>query len=264
MSLYELSKLLCCCCSYNSLYWPCIKVALWTRERHAGQLHSWKGTQDKMKYFTIITLCLVILSTTANCWHRRINRYYTCTATGRVMCGNQPLKQVKVKLKDRDTILHPIFGEGRTNDDGRFEVSGRARDFTGTPDPFIEVFLEYSGSYGRMEVKRVDSLPATRCTRTRTRSYQRHIDFGDVVCTSSEHCRAYLLFYDELKEYNSRTGGMPLPYNCLYVKTHTWLHGGTAWAERHTVRIPRREVLNMETARHEFAHTIRHTLVRCN
>ena len=240
-----------------------------------------------MKSFTIILLCLVALLTTAYCWPRirlrlrrvrlppvrlprirfsPVNRYYTTTATGRVLCENRPLKHVKVKLKDRDTTTNDIFGETRTDDNGRFTVSGKAKDLTGTPDPFTEVFLEYSGRYGNMEVKNNHKLfkRTTRCTKSLTRSYERNINFGDLVCESSLQCRAYETFYEVLKEYSERTGGKPLPYNCLNVITHAYVHFGSPYAQRHTVKLPteKKYVFDMETARHEFGHTIRHTLVR--
>ena len=256
-----------------------------------------------MKSFTIILLCLVALLTTAYCWPRirlrlprirlppvrlprirlprirlrRIrlssaSRYYTTTATGRVMCNfngeGHPLKHVKVKLKDHDTILHDLFGETRTDDNGRFTVSGKAKDPKGTPDPFIGVFLEYSGPYGKMDVKNNQRFPirTTRCTKTRKRSYERHINFGDIVCISwaSQHCAAYVMFYEALKEYRERTGGKPLPYNHLTVHANVYhlSNNITTFAQRHTVIIPWYSNLKMETARHELAHTIRQTLVR--
>ena len=79
------------------------------------------------------------------------------TATGRVLCSisgtSYPVEFTKVRLKDRDTIFHDLFGDTRTNNLGYFTVSDRAGDVFGNPDPFIEVEYEYSGAYGRMEVQ---------------------------------------------------------------------------------------------------------------
>ena len=184
------------------------------------------------------------------------------TATGRVLCSisgtSYPVEFTKVRLKDRDTIFHDLFGDTRTNNLGYFTVSGTAGDVFGNPDPFIEVEYEYSGAYGRMEVQQ-ELFGINRKDDTSTRGYSSHINFGDITF-SGDHCRAYVMTYKAMKDYRFRTG-KSLPYSRLRVVTRAPIHGGTPYATTDKIRIPSGYNFNLETAKHELAHTVRHSLV---
>lgn len=189
-------------------------------------------------------------------------RHHT-SATGRILCRFDsqlhPLKEIKVILRDDDNVFHDTFGETRTGIDGRFSVLGSARDLIGRPDPFLQIVYEYSGTYGKMEVDGLFGV--TRKERTSKRRYSSYINFGDWII-SNDHCRAYVQFYQAIKDYYTRTGS-PLPYSTLNIRTRAIIHGGTAYAERSKVNIPQRtgNTLSLQTALHELGHTIRHTLV---
>ena len=186
------------------------------------------------------------------------------TATGRVLCSISgtsnpvPVQFTLVKLKDKDVVFHDTFGTTRTNNLGYFTVSGRAGDTFGNPDPFIEVEYEYSGVYGQMEVQQ-ELFGINRKDHTSTRGYSSHINFGDIIF-SGDHCRAYVMTYDAMKDYRSRTG-KALPYSELKVVTRAPVHGGTPYATTSKIRIPSSYNFDFETAKHELAHTVRHTLV---
>ena len=184
------------------------------------------------------------------------------TATGRVLCSiggtSYPVEFTKVTLKDRDTIFHDTFGSTRTNNLGYFTVSGSARDVFDNPDPFIEVEYEYSGVYGRMEVQQ-ELFGINRQEDTSTRSYSSHINFGDITF-GGDHCRAYVMTYRAMKDYRLRTS-KSLPYSRLKVVTRAPIHGGTPYSTTNKIRIPSNYNYNIETAKHEFAHTVRHSLV---
>ena len=190
-------------------------------------------------------------------------KWHSTSATGRILCRfdniDHPLKEITVRLRDHDGVFHDTFGTTRTCTDGTFSVSGRARDLFGKPDPFLELKYEYSGTYGRMKVDGLFEI--TRKESTSKRRYSRNINFGDWII-SNDHCRAYVHFYEAIKDYYVRTGSS-LPYSCLNVRTHAIIHGGTAYSELSKVNIPRStgERLSLTTAKHELGHTIRHTLV---
>lgn len=202
-----------------------------------------------------LTLALAAVSTSA------LNQ--RTTAVGRVMCQIDsmffPIKMVIVTLKDEDAFIDDTFGSTRSDSNGRFSVSGSASDtFGGSPDPYIEIKYQYTGVYGRMEVNGL--LKTVRTYRTPKQSYQRFINFQDIVI-SDDHCRAYVLFYEAMADYYNRTGG-PLPVETMYVRTHAILQTGKPYAEIKTVNIPEGYPINLTTAKLILAHLVRHSLVR--
>lgn len=186
---------------------------------------------------------------------------YSVSASGKVTCrmadgSIEPLKLVVVKLLDHDTLAHDKFGETRTKVDGSFSVSGSARDLIGKPDPFIQVVYDYQGAYGRMEIDGFAGV--TRKYSTPKKKYAPSVNFGNIQI-SDDHCRAYVQFYKALKDYYIRTGSK-VPYQTLHVRTHVLIHGGTPYAIRSRVNLPRGYTITFSTAKHELGHTVRHTL----
>jgi hypothetical protein len=179
------------------------------------------------------------------------------TATGRVFCSvggtSYPVEFTKVSLKDDDTV-----GSTSTNGLGYFTVSGTADGLFSSPKLYIEVEYKYSGEYGQMDVQR-ELFGTNRREYTSTKSYSSRIDFGNITF-SSDHCRAYVMAYQAMKDYIMRTG-KPLPYDRLKVVTRAPIHGGTPYSTTDKIRIPSGYNFNLETAQHELAHTVRHTLV---
>ena len=113
-------------------------------------------------------------------------------------------------------------------------------------------------NYGQMEVQQ-ELFGINRKDRTSTRGYSSHINFGDIIF-SGDHCRAYVMTYDAMKDYRFRTS-KALPYSELKVVTRAPVHGGTPYATTNKIRIPSSYNFDFETAKHELAHTVRHTLV---
>ena len=187
------------------------------------------------------------------------------TATGRVLCSidgtSYPVEFVQVKLKDKDLISLHTIGSTQTNSQGYFKVSGTAVNLIGNPDPYIEVEYEYSGAYGQMEVQQ-ELSGINRREDTSTRSYSSYIDFGDITF-GSDHCRAYEMAYRAMKDYRLRTDKL-LPYSRLKVVTRAPIHGGTPYSTTDKIRIPSDYNFNFLAAKHELAHTVRHSLVSTN
>ena len=204
---------------------------------------------------TLVLVYLAALSATAFAVSR------STTATGRVLCRfggvSHAMKEVTVKLIDEDFFLDDIFAETATGLDGRFTASGEARDLFGVPHVYVTVFHMYSGALGELEIDGLFGI--SRFHRTPSKLIEDTLDFGDIII-SDDHCRAYVHFYDALSDYNSRTN-VPLPYETLRVFTHAIIHGGTPYALIHTVNVPEDYPLSLETAKHELAHTVRHSLV---
>ena len=215
-----------------------------------------------MKLQFKVFLLLAMLATTS----RAANWSNSATATGKVTCqmadgSIEPLKNVVVKLLDKDLVHHDLFGETRTREDGRFRVEGTGGDRY-KPEPFIQVVYDYQGEYGHMEV--VGSARVTRKFNTPVKKvpsnpYPLGISFGEIQI-SDDHCRAYVLFLQAMKDYYKRTGSK-VPYSTLHIRTHGPIHGGTPWAIRSRVILPKGFEMNFERAKHELGHTVRQTLV---
>ena len=68
------------------------------------------------------------------------------------------------------------------------------------------------------------------------------------------------MMYKAMKDYRFCTG-KSLPYSRLRVVTRAPIHGGTPYATTDKIRIPSGYNFNLESAKHELAHTVRHSLV---
>ena len=204
------------------------------------------------------SLCTMVIFLGLSCPTSVDARRRHVTATGQVFCSinghSNPLEFVTVKLKDKDTV----FGSTRSDSSGYFTVSGSARDVIGNPDPYIQVEYEYSGAYGRMEVQQ-EVLGLNRKDSTSTRGIADYINFGNIIF-NNDHCNAYVMTYRAMKDYRNRTS-TPLPYNRLKVVTRAPIHGGTPYSTTDKIRIPSGYNYGLQAAKHELAHTVRHSLV---
>ena len=182
-------------------------------------------------------------------------------ARGRILCRINgrayPVQYAKVSLLDKDPVGYDTFGTTRTNSQGYFTVSGRAGDIIGNPEPYIQVEYQYSGVYGKMKVE--NGLWFNRRDKTSTKGYSSSLTFGNIYF-SNDNCKAYVNTLSAMKNFRYCTG-QSLPNKVLKVVTRALIHGGTPYATTNKIRIPRGYNYNWRTARHELAHTIRHTLV---
>ena len=101
-----------------------------------------------------------------------------------------------------------------------------------------------------------DRLGFTRNYRTGKRRYSRYVSFD--INIDDEHCRAYFRFYHDGLKYYYNTVGSKAPYGTLRV-TSKALIGTTPYAPYTKIKLPgRADPISSGTAKHEFAHTIRH------
>ena len=202
----------------------------------------------------LVALALLACSTSA------ATTYYT-SATGRVFCQinyyRYPIKEVTVKLMDKNTIFDHTIGIARSDKAGNFYVSGSVREYFSSPVPYIKVEYQYRGKYGEMEVN--GFLKTIRNDRSPTKSYQNYIYFGDVVF-SGENCRAYVNFYNGLADYYNRTMES-FPVQPLHIRTDAILNFGEPYARIDTISLPGNYQVTMTTAKMELAHVLRHNLV---
>ena len=165
---------------------------------------------------------------------------------------------VQIELMDKDLIVDDKMGSTTASSTGSFSVKGSGRDgLRGKPDPYIRVTYSYSGTYGKLKVVKLFKI--VRRDKTSQMSYRSYINFG-TINFSNLHCSAYVEFYKALRHYKLAAKS-PLPYNTLYIRTNALIHAGTPYATTNVVRIPRKyeKYFTYATAKHEFAHTIRHS-----
>ncbi len=196
------------------------------------------------------------------CITAHASKKYIANASGTVSCrmtdgSIQPLRRVVVQLLFHDRIQYDKLDETRSSMDGSFYIAGSVKDIFGKPDPFIQIVYEYQGKYGQMEVNKLIGI--TRKYTTKRMKYKQNLNFGGIVI-ADDHCRAYVQFYAALKDYYTRTG-TKVPYKTLVVRTQALIHGGTPYAIRSRVNIPKGYSVSVATAIHELGHTVRHTLV---
>ena len=208
--------------------------------------------------FRVVQLLLlsIFLASSVRGWFLK-TKNWPVRASGRVTCNGEAMPYVSVRLMDADLLFHDKMGQTTADANGKFQVSGSGRDgLRGKPDPYIKVDYSYSGTYGKLKI--VGLFKILRSGKTRKRSYSRNINFG-TINFNSIHCKAYVQFYKVMKYYKD-VAKSPLPYSTLYIQTKVLIHGGTPYSTTNTIRIPPKySSITLNTAQHEFAHTIRHS-----
>ena len=210
-----------------------------------------------MRQLTQILLASIFLASFANGWFLK-TKNWPVRAVGKVTCKGKPMPYVQIELMDKDLLFDDKMGSTTASSTGSFSVKGSGRDgLRGKPDPYIRVTYSYSGTYGKLKVVRIFKI--VRRNKSPKRSYSSYINFG-TINFSNLHCLAYVEFYKALRHYKLEAES-PLPYNTLYIRTNAFFHAGTPYATTNVVRIPRKyeKHFTYTTAKHEFAHTIRHS-----
>ena len=208
-----------------------------------------------MRYYLQIFLASILLVSFSNgLWSKK---NWLVRAVGKVTCDGQPMPYIHIDLMDDDLTFDDKLATARANGFGSFNIQGSGQDGQrGKPDPYIRISYSYSGIYGNLKV--VKTLKLIRREKSRTRSYISYVNFG-ILNFANIHCRAYLQFYSVLRHYKL-VARSPLPYSTLYIQTKALLNGGTPYASTNVVRIPPKFThISYATAKHEFAHTIRHS-----
>ncbi|VDK17912.1 unnamed protein product [Anisakis simplex] len=88
--------------------------------------------QMKQAIFLLLCVCLSV------CLAMRQQAVHV---KGQLMCGNQPARNVKVKLWDEDEGPDPddVLDEGTTDSTGHFELEGSTRELTSI-DPIFKIY----------------------------------------------------------------------------------------------------------------------------
>ncbi|CAH1794483.1 unnamed protein product [Owenia fusiformis] len=185
-----------------------------------------------------------------------LKKDHAVTITGCFKCGGYPIANCRVKLMDEDLIFHDTLAESWTDNNGCFALSGKGRDgLWGRPDIFAELEYNY---LNKMRIRNFWGF--TRDARSSVKDNHSGFHNFGMININDEHCRAYVRFRAAIIDYISRSGNSALPYSYLKVQTKSVLTAGKPWATTDKIRLPSGYSLDAETAKHELAHTIRHTL----
>ena len=184
---------------------------------------------------------------------------HRATATGTVKCfldgSFQPVPHVIVELHCHTKASDDTkVTEGRTSESGNFSLpmSSRKCFKSRSTWPRIKVIYNYSGTYGNMEV---EALHGKRYYTSTSKDLKIEFD----IKMKNKFCRAYTrLYHDGLKYYYNIVGNTP-PYSKLYVQPNSVIHGGVFHSSVYILRLSKRKDYVQSSARHEFAHTIRHS-----
>lgn len=124
-------------------------------------------------------------------------------ATGRILCGGQPLSDLPVELWDSDArgshLSDDQLASGVTATDGTFHLRGSGGDVTGRPDLYLRAVygapvegFAPDGTRFESRVDVEDELARTRYDATDVHDEQFHMDFGDVeLQTFSGDCNVF-------------------------------------------------------------------------
>ncbi len=196
---------------------------------------------------------------------------YTVHATGRLVYrdaeGNsgplRPNPRVRVQLMDQDIDFDEVMAVGKTNSDGRFDLTGKAEDSwtvcdgCDKPDPYIKFIL--------WENDRVDihnlwgfthfGLTAAREDRAGT------IDFGQWRFESDEALYPRLFAYAQRQyaNFTALSGDAKIPRNdgMVDVLVPEVLEGGVPYTGIDAIHWPG-DYFDTTAVFHEFGHRIRH------
>uniref|UniRef100_A0AC34QFW2 Transthyretin-like family protein n=1 Tax=Panagrolaimus sp. JU765 TaxID=591449 RepID=A0AC34QFW2_9BILA len=88
-----------------------------------------------MKFLVLIAACVAVASAIG------LGRKQSAGVRGQLVCEGKPASNVKVKLYDDDRGIDTddLMASGRTDSQGRFELSGYTYEFT-TIDPKLNVY----------------------------------------------------------------------------------------------------------------------------
>uniref|UniRef100_A0A914XCM6 Uncharacterized protein n=1 Tax=Plectus sambesii TaxID=2011161 RepID=A0A914XCM6_9BILA len=87
-----------------------------------------------MKLIALCVLCAVVSTALAM-------RKQGVGVKGKLRCGAEPLRNVKVKIFDEDSGVDPddLLDEGFTDNQGNFQLDGSTREMT-TIDPVLKIY----------------------------------------------------------------------------------------------------------------------------
>lgn len=203
-----------------------------------------------------------------------------------------PIKFAQFSMFDSDTLGDDKLGDGVTDANGCFTVSGDGGDGFGfgggDPDVFVRLYYYHPSSSGSLRILKYSNIPSTTFPYFRQDQKQEDsptkgdvsgdVDFGTIT-VANDACVNYVYFLDAIDAYKSGTG-KSLPYSTLDVTIDLLGRFNTIlgkipdipklpeipdsiirvpFAPYDRVMIPAGYKMGRNTAKHEFAHTLRHT-----
>ncbi len=194
-------------------------------------------------------------------------RVKACDRTGDVL-RKFPLAGARVELVDSDAdgsqLFDDVMGTAIVNADGSFEVSGTGGDpgdySWSRPDVYIRFVFNYNN-----KVRLTDELNRTRYASTPEHdhdNFEGTLDIGlwtlesDLSPGESSEAAVWFEVCRAWDDYVSIMGEEPKPGYCD-VEYWSAIYAGTPWTSENTIHWPIH--YPSTSAKHEFAHLIRHS-----
>lgn len=206
--------------------------------------------------------------------------------------GLYPIKLAQFSMFDADALGDDKLGDGVTDSNGCFSVSGDGGDGFGLsgrdPDVFVRLYYHHSSSSGSLRIFKYSNIPSLTFPYFRQDQKQEDtptkdevsgdVDFGNII-VASDACVSYVYFLEAIDAYKAGTG-KSLPYSSLEVTIDLLGRFNTIvekipdvpklpeipdsvirvpFAPYDKVMIPSGYKIDRDTSKHEFAHTLRHT-----
>jgi len=192
---------------------------------------------------------------------------YNVRGKGRLMYrdggAKKPLARVRVQLMDRDIDVDEVLKKGRTDQDGRYDLSGHGEDSWTVcggcdhPDVYIKFILNEKN---RVDVRNVWGFTHFGITETRE-DKKGTLDFGEMLFDSDEKLYPLLFAYAQMQytTFTELTGDDRVPGNdgLVGIRVPEILEAGVPWTGTDDIHWPG-DFFETNAMFHEFGHRIRH------
>lgn len=177
--------------------------------------------------------------------------------------AKKPLPRVRVQLMDEDIDVDEVLKKGRTDNDGRFDLSGHGEDSWTVcggcdhPDVYIKFILNEKN---RVDVRNLWGFTHFGMSDTREDT-QGTVNFGEMEFDSDEKLYPLLFAYAQMQydKFTALTGDARVPGNdgLVGILVPEVLEAGVPWTGVDDIHWPG-DFFEPRKLFHEFGHRIRH------
>jgi hypothetical protein len=218
------------------------------------------------KHLATIACALAIVGTAGSA-----HAEYTVRGKGRLVYrdgdGNsgplRPNARVKVQLMDQDIDFDEVMAVGKTDADGRFDLTGKAEDSwtvcggCDKPDPYMKFILWENDRVDIHNLWGFTHFGVTNAREDRAGT----IDFGEWRFEADEQLYPRLFAYAQKQylKFSDLSGDSKIPRNdgMVAVLVPEIIEGGVPYTGIHAIHWPG-DYFDASAVYHEFGHRIRH------
>ncbi|KAI0557610.1 hypothetical protein FGB62_284g00 [Gracilaria domingensis] len=174
------------------------------------------------------------------------------TVSGRFTCDGIAVPHARMNLVHRIGFMGSFLGRSTTDASGHFKLKGTPIDFPQKDSSSLALHAAYQ--YVDPEIDKM-LLRIHYTDMHDIEGFQTNVKLDNVEMESNHRCKAYLAFYDAVKDYKKRVGDQ-LPTR---IEVHVdERFEGAPFTDYISVISNKGERWDKEKAQHELAHVIRH------